>query len=79
MIASIQQLLFEVVAEILECEEEELSLSYRKEDNENWDSVNALRLFVGIESEFDIQLDMEKFLQVETIRDIVDMVEAAKK
>ncbi|WP_347553117.1 acyl carrier protein (plasmid) [Pseudalkalibacillus hwajinpoensis] len=78
MITSVQQSIIEVVAEILECEEQELSMGYRKEENDEWDSVNTLRMFTSIEAEFNVRLSMEQFLNVETIQDIVSLIEAEK-
>ncbi|QDY73373.1 acyl carrier protein [Geobacillus thermoleovorans] len=79
MVTSLEQLILEIVADVLECEEDELSMTYSKEENDKWDSVNTLRMLTSIESEFDIRLDMEKFLKAETIQDIVDLVEATRK
>lgn len=79
MVTSLEQLILEIVADVLECEEDELSMTYSKEENDKWDSVNTLRMLTSIESEFDIRLDMEKLLKAETIQDIVDLVEATRK
>ncbi|NNU95803.1 acyl carrier protein [Anoxybacillus sp. EFIL] len=79
MVTSLEQLILEIAADVLECEEDELSMTYSKEENDKWDSVNTLRMLTSIESEFDIRLDMEKFLKAETIQDIVDLVEATRK
>lgn len=74
MVLNVQQTILKVVADVLECNEDELSTTYSKEENDEWDSVNALRMFVIIENEFKIRLDMETFLKVETIQDIIDLV-----
>lgn len=79
MVTNVQQSILEVVADVLECEEDELSTAYGKTENDEWDSVNALRMFTIIENELNIRLDMEAFLKVETIQDIIDLVEAATK
>ncbi|WP_273854157.1 acyl carrier protein [Guptibacillus spartinae] len=78
MITSVQQSIIEVVAEILECEESDLSMGFSKEENDEWDSVNTLRMFTSLEAEFNVRLSMEQFLNVETIQDIVNLIEAEK-
>ncbi|MDO6657354.1 acyl carrier protein [Anaerobacillus sp. 1_MG-2023] len=78
MITSVQQSIIEVVAEILECEESDLSMEFSKEENDEWDSVNTLRMFTSLEAEFNVRLSMEQFLNVETIQDIVNLIEAEK-
>ena len=63
-----------VVARELGVEPDVLSLEIGIGDIPEWDSVANLALLFAIEQAFNIVLDMDDMLRIETVEDIVDVV-----
>ena len=54
-----EQQLKEIMADILDVDEENITNEFASESIDNWDSFNNLRLITAIEEEFDIKLSMD--------------------
>ncbi|WP_100374829.1 acyl carrier protein [Bacillus sp. FJAT-45037] len=76
---AVNKTIFAIFADVLEIEEDDITLDFSKDEDSEWDSVNSLRLFINIENEFSIRLDMNKFMNTSTVREIIELVEAARK
>lgn len=63
-----------VVAKELGIEPDDLSLETGIGDIPEWDSVANLALLYTIEHAFNIVMDMDDMLRIETVEDIVDVV-----
>ena len=53
-----------------------VTLETSASDIPGWDSVGHLSLVSNLESIFDINLDVEELMQMESVRDIVRILEA---
>ncbi len=51
-----------------------LRLDTRQKDLKAWDSLAHIRLVSGIESEFDIQLNLTEIEQTASVRQFVDLI-----
>ena len=64
----------EILAEIMDLEEEELAVDMLLEDIEEWDSLSALALTVTMKKEFGIDLTTQMIQSFKTVSDICDMM-----
>ncbi|MBZ5750619.1 acyl carrier protein [Metabacillus rhizolycopersici] len=67
--------LAELLADILEIEEQDLNFNMKLSDFENWDSVNSLRILTHIEDEFHVRLSMEQYSKVQTVEELRALIE----
>ncbi len=56
----------------------EISLATRKEDIATWDSINFLNLIIEIESEFDLSLEVEEIEKINSVSNIISIIENRK-
>ncbi|MBY0595861.1 acyl carrier protein [Bacillus bingmayongensis] len=70
--------LTELLADILEVEEEEIVFNKELSDYEGWDSVNSLRILTHVEDEFNLRLSMERYAKVQTIGELQELIEETK-
>ena len=65
----------EKVADILECEPEEISLETDfREDIEDWDSLKGFSLLILFEEDYDRKMKVNEFLKCKKIKDLYDAV-----
>ncbi|MBE5102252.1 acyl carrier protein [Priestia aryabhattai] len=67
--------LIELLSDILEIEESDINFEEELSELENWDSVNSLRILTHIEDEFNIRLSMEQYSNVQTVKDLKELIE----
>jgi len=65
----------EVISEALDCEEE-LTIDQKVEDIEEWDSLGILSL-VSMFDEMGIPVELDKFENIETIKQLADLAEVS--
>jgi len=65
-----QEKLDNIIIEILDLDEGELSDDLTPETAEYWDSLNHLRMISAIEQAFDIKLTMEEIQSIESIGEL---------
>lgn len=66
--------LLEIVAEILECELEEVSLE--TELNEDiWDSLSVVSFMAEADSEFGKTLSPTEVVEVKSVKDLLDLIQ----
>ncbi|TEA45996.1 acyl carrier protein [Bacillus sp. BH2] len=70
--------LTELLADILEVEEEEICFNKELSDYEGWDSVNSLRILTHVEDEFNIRLSMDQYSKVQTIAQLQTLIVETK-
>ncbi|MFK4469730.1 acyl carrier protein [Bacillus sp. RC252] len=75
---TLTSILTELLADILEVEEEEISFNKELSDYEGWDSVNSLRILTHVEDEFNIRLSMDQYSKVQTIEQLQTLIEETK-
>ncbi|MCX4748867.1 phosphopantetheine-binding protein [Kitasatospora sp. NBC_01287] len=71
---SSDQVVKEVVAQLLDLEEDGLSMEQPLADIEEWDSVNALRVLVYLERELGEPVDYDRFMKAELLADLSALV-----
>ena len=59
-------------------EEVEVNLETKKDDIGEWDSINHLNLIVELESSFDLGLSMDEIEKIDSVRQIVDLINNRK-
>jgi acyl carrier protein len=75
---TLTSILTELLADILEVEEEEISFNKELSDYEGWDSVNSLRILTHVEDEFNLRLSMDQYSKVQTIGQLQELIEETK-
>lgn len=65
----------ELLAETLETETDEISEDTALADLDNWDSMTKLSLIVMFDDEFGKKITSEDIKKMETIKDILDLME----
>jgi len=68
----------ELVADVLDLDEDEITAELSPDDTEYWDSMNHLRLVTALEEEFDIKLTMDEVQSIENVGDIYAVVKSHK-
>ncbi len=69
-----EEKLKEVIADVFDIDEDEISHETTNETVEKWDSLNHLRLVTALEGEFGITLTMEEINTMDSYPKIVEMV-----
>lgn len=64
----------EIVRDITDNDDVTLTLDTKAEDVDGWDSVNHIKIILGIESEFGIRFEVDEINQSENVGDLVDLV-----
>ena len=66
-----------IIAEVLNLSEEEIRPDSTFVDDIGADSLDVLQLIMGIEEEFDIEIDNEEAEKITTVQDAVDQIKKA--
>ncbi len=69
-----EKIVTEVVAQLLDVDETELTMGRPLGDIDGWDSVNLLRVLVYLERELGRSLDYERFAQAGSLADLAEIV-----
>lgn len=77
MHAQAEQLVREVVAQLLDLDEDELTMDQPLPEIAGWDSVNALRVLVFLEREAGAPLDYDGFMDATNLGDLAAIVAEA--
>ena len=67
-----------IIAEVLNVEAEDITLDTTFEDDLGADSLDVFQIIMGIEQEFDIQIDTDAAEKIKTVADAVNQIKAAK-
>lgn len=71
---SAEALVIEVVAQVLDLDEDEISVDANFADLPGWDSVNAMRVLVLLERELGEPVDYDSFAAAHAVADMVEAV-----
>ena len=66
-----------IIAEVLNVDEEEITLSTTFMDDLGADSLDVLQIIMGIEEEFDIEIPTELAENITTVEEAVNMIKSA--
>ena len=67
-----------IIAEVLNVEADDITLDTPFEDDLGADSLDVFQIIMGIEQEFDIQIDTDAAEKIKTVADAVNQIKAAK-
>lgn len=71
------QKLQKIIAEVLNLSEEEIRPDSTFVDDLGADSLDVFQIIMGIEEEFDIEIDNEEAEKITTVQDAVDQIKKA--
>ena len=66
-----------IIAEVLNLSEEEIRPDSKFVDDLGADSLDVFQIIMGIEEEFDIEIDNEEAEKITTVQDAVDQIKKA--
>ena len=66
-----------IIAEVLNLSEEEIRTDSTVVDDLGADSLDVFQIIMGIEEEFDIEIDNEEAEKITTVQDAVDQIKKA--
>ena len=66
-----------IIAEVLNLSEEEIKPESTFVDDLGADSLDVFQIIMGIEEEFDIEIDNEEAEKITTVKDAVDQIKKA--
>lgn len=66
-----------IIAEVLNVDEEEITMDTTFVDDLGADSLDIFQIIMGIEEEFDIEIDNEKAEHIVTVTDAVEEIKKA--
>ena len=66
-----------IIAEVLNIEPEEVTMAATFVDDLGADSLDIFQIIMGIEEEFDIEIDNEEAEKITTVQDAVDQIKKA--
>lgn len=68
-----------VLIDAINVDEEEIKPEAKLNDDLGIDSLAAVELALELENEFDIRIEDEELAKLETVQDVIDIIEAKKK
>lgn len=68
-----------IIAEVLNLSEEEIRPDSTFVDDLGADSLDVFQIIMGIEEEFDIEIDNEEAEKITTVQDAVDQIKKADR
>ena len=63
-----------IIAEVLDVEEDEITMDTRLLEDLGADSLDAVEIIMGIEEEFDIEINNDDAEKIVTVQDAVDQI-----
>ena len=67
-----------IIAEVLNVDTDEISLNTTFVDDLGADSLDIFQIIMGIEEDFDIEIDNEEAEKITTVQDAVDQIQKKK-
>lgn len=72
---SLEKKVFEVIAATLKVSVNDLKIDIGAGDIQEWDSLGHTNVILAIEEAFDTVFDIEEALEIETIQDIIEILQ----
>lgn len=66
-----------IIAEVLNVDEEEISMETTFVDDLGADSLDVFQIIMGLEEEFDIEIPNEEAEKIVTVGDVVEQIKSA--
>lgn len=68
----------EIIAEVLNLEPDDITMGATFVDDLGADSLDIFQIIMGIEEDFDIEIDNEEAEKITTVQDAVDQIQKKK-
>ncbi len=68
------QKIYEVIARVLKVSVDQINDELAVGDIDEWDSLAHVQLITEIEQQFEINLDIDQALEMESVEDIIDIL-----
>ena len=68
----------EIIAEVLNLEQDDITMGATFVDDLGADSLDIFQIIMGIEEDFDIEIDNEEAEKITTVQDAVDQIQKKK-
>lgn len=66
--------LFDIIARILEIDVKDINEDFNENDSEKWDSLAQLMIVEEIESEFKVNIPIEKAMELTSVKSILSFL-----
>lgn len=72
----IKEKVFEIIANVLNVNVEEINLESTVGDFPSWDSLGQLNILQSVQDEFEVEFEPEEMMDIEDVNDIIKAVES---
>lgn len=72
----IKEKVFEIIANVLNVNVDEIALESTVGDFPSWDSLGQLNILQSVQDEFDVEFEPEEMMDIEDVNDIIKAVES---
>lgn len=72
-------ILRKIISEVLGVASDEISMETTFTDDLGADSLDIAQIIMGVEQEFDLEIDPDSIEKIETVEDALTMIESAKE
>lgn len=74
-----EQKFIELFKEVLEAEDQEINLTDKFRDFDNWDSLTNLSLIAMIDDEYGVHIQHSDFKNLTTVTDLIETIKSKNK
>lgn len=71
-----KEIVFEIIASVLNVNVTEITLESTVGDFPSWDSLGQLNILQSVQDEFDVEFEPEEMMDIEDVNDIIKAVES---
>jgi acyl carrier protein len=68
-----------LLADLLDVNQDEISVTTTREHLENWDSIQHLSIMMALEEEFDLRLDVDDLENLTSVAAILEFIESPSR
>ena len=72
----IKEKVFEIIANVLNVNVDEITLESTVGDFTSWDSLGQLNILQSVQDEFEVEFEPEEMMDIEDVNDIIKAVES---
>lgn len=66
-----------IIAEVMNIDEREITMDSKFKDDLDADSLDVFQIIMGIEEEFDLEIDNDDAEKIVTVGDVVEQIQSA--
>lgn len=72
----VKEKVFEIIANVLSVNVEDITLETTVGDFPSWDSLGQLNILQAVQDEFEVEFEPEEMMDIEDVNDIIKAVES---